>query len=191
VFEAAGCSLKAAPPANGDAAGGVMTMRADGRMAAIAPLVEGVSRQCRQATLALLGTYVATADHLEETVADGERLVLVVPLHAEYRDCQAQAFVAPVGDLRDIGSNPTLRSSAKPKYPASALSERVQGQVDLEGVVSRAGCVSEAYVVRSGDRRFEPEALKAVSLFRFSPATSDGVPAPSVVQFQIAFNLKQ
>jgi TonB family protein len=63
--------------------------------------------------------------------------------------------------------------------------------VDLEGVVSRAGCVSEAYVVRSGDRRFEPEALKAVSLFRFSPATSDGVPAPSVVQFQIAFNLKQ
>jgi len=101
---------------------------------------------------------------------------------------------SPVGVLRSRGgvTAPQLIKSARPNYPAEAMSAKVQGFVRLEAVVQPDGTVGEVRVRRSLDRKFglDESAVKALKEFRFTPGTKDGVPVPVLVSSEIEFTTR-
>lgn len=70
---------------------------------------------------------------------------------------------------------PKLVESSAPDYPRRALSEGIEGTVDLEFTVGADGKVRDISVVKSEPRQiFEVAAVKAVSKWIFTPAMRDG-----------------
>jgi periplasmic protein TonB len=108
-----------------------------------------------------------------------------------------------LGDGRDGGmgggprrpgngvTEPTLVYSEAPKYTPEAMRAKIQGSVYLEAVVLASGRVGNVRVTRSLDPTFglDQEAIKAAKLWRFSPATSQGVPVDVYVTLIIDFRV--
>lgn len=66
-----------------------------------------------------------------------------------------------------------------PQYPGEALQLGLEGWVQLSYVVEADGSVSGVLVEDSSDRVFEEPSRRALSRFRYRPATLNGVPVAS------------
>ncbi|HEY2732866.1 MAG TPA: TonB family protein, partial [Polyangiales bacterium] len=84
---------------------------------------------------------------------------------------------------------PTLERSVEAAYPAEALAQRLEANVGLELTLDDRGQVSAVRVVAPAGHGFDEAASEAARAFVFAPATRDGVPIASVVQFTYEFHL--
>ena len=71
---------------------------------------------------------------------------------------------------------PVLIKKVEPVYPAALRQARVSGAVMIEAIIGRDGNVREARVIRSAHPSLDEEALKAVKLWVYKPATWKGRP---------------
>jgi protein TonB len=77
-----------------------------------------------------------------------------------------------------------------PAYPVSARSDGVEGDVDLELVVDRAGQVENARVLRGIGHGLDESASHAARQFRFAPATKGGRPVRVRMGWSMQFRLQ-
>jgi len=76
-----------------------------------------------------------------------------------------------------------------PRYQAIAISERVEGKVQVAGVIRTDGHVDEVRIVKSVDARLDKSAEEALLKWEFEPARRDGSPVEVDVVAEIPFLL--
>lgn len=76
-----------------------------------------------------------------------------------------------------------------PKYTPSAISDRLEGKVQLFCVIGRKGTVSSIELVRGADDRLNQSAEEALSKWEFYPATRNGQAVDVDVVVEIPFVL--
>lgn len=76
-----------------------------------------------------------------------------------------------------------------PKYTPSAISDRVEGKVQLFCVIGRGGTVSSIELVRGADERLNQSAEEALAKWEFYPATRNGQAVDVDVVVEIPFVL--
>ncbi len=88
--------------------------------------------------------------------------------------------------------SPIAESRVAPEYPEPARIARLEGQVQLQLLVSESGAVAEICVSHSSRRNvgFEPAAMQAVQQWRFEPARVGGSPVPTIVTLPISFHFQ-
>lgn len=87
---------------------------------------------------------------------------------------------------------PQLISQVRPDYTSAAMLARVQDVVGMEAVVMPDGSVGEVRIIRSLDRSFglDEQAIRAVKLWRFRPASRLGKAVPMFVSIEMTFSLR-
>lgn len=89
--------------------------------------------------------------------------------------------------------NPVAIRSVQPKYPRDAMTNRIEGVVEIEGVVMTDGTMGEVRVVKSLDAThgLDSEAIAAAKQWLFRPGLlkSDGRRVPVIVTIILEFRL--
>jgi TonB family protein len=97
----------------------------------------------------------------------------------------------PVYNSGDTGVKmPEVVKSVNPDYDDAARQERVQGIVELEGIVEPNGTVSNIHVTKSLDQRLDRQAIKAFTQWSFNPGQKDGIAVRVTVHVEMSFTLK-
>jgi TonB family protein len=91
------------------------------------------------------------------------------------------------GDL----SGPLPLKKVDPKYPPTAIVERVQGEVVLYAVIRRDGSVGSILLVRGIDRQLDANAISALGQWKFRPASKQGVAVELEAIVHIPFRLPE
>ena len=98
-----------------------------------------------------------------------------------------------VYDLRIAGENGITAPKAvyhpDPEYTDRARKRKIRGTVLLSMIVTPEGDVREPQITQSLDKELDQQALRAVSKWRFEPATKDGKPVAVRVHTEISFHL--
>lgn len=89
-----------------------------------------------------------------------------------------------------VTSRAHLATGGAPAYPESARADGIEADVPLELVVSPAGTVETARVLRPAGHGLDQAALDAVRAYRFTPATHDGHPVRVRMQWLVQFRLR-
>jgi TonB family protein len=86
---------------------------------------------------------------------------------------------------------PQVGRRPNPKYTPNGMKAKIQGNIEMQGVVHIDGTVGDVRVVKSLDPLFglDAEAVKAFKEWRFTPATRDGQPIAVVVTVEMSFRL--
>ena len=85
---------------------------------------------------------------------------------------------------------PRLVREVRPNYTEEGRRRRIEGEVDLEVVVSADGRASTVRVVRGLGAGLDEQAVLAVRQWRFSPARRNGTPVDVVVNVSVEFSLR-
>ena len=85
-------------------------------------------------------------------------------------------------------SQTLLIKSVNPRYPAGALSARIQGSVILQAIISREGDVTEVKLV-SGHPMLVPSAIDAVKRWKYKPYLLNGEPVEVETQVTVNYEL--
>jgi len=84
-------------------------------------------------------------------------------------------------------SAPVPVRKVDPKYPESLMDAHVEGEVVLYSLIRADGTVDSIQVLRSLDPQLDRNAMEALSRWKFSPATLDGVPVDLEAVIHIPF----
>jgi TonB family protein len=79
-------------------------------------------------------------------------------------------------------------NSDAPRAPSSDLNEHVEGEVVLYAVIRRDGSVDSIQLVRGIDKELDANAMKALSQWKFRPATRQGEPVELEAIVHIPFH---
>ena len=79
-----------------------------------------------------------------------------------------------VFDINTLDQQPVPRVRVPPQYPFEMKRAGIEGEVVVEFIVDTNGDVRNPFVVRSTQREFEAEAIKAVSKWKFRPGRRGG-----------------
>jgi TonB family protein len=90
-----------------------------------------------------------------------------------------------MGDLRP----PVPVHKVDPKYYPAAIAERVEGKVQVAGVIRTTGHVELVRVVKSVDPRLDTSAREALLKWEFEPAERNGKPVEVDLVAEIPFLL--
>jgi len=90
-----------------------------------------------------------------------------------------------------LSAPPHLVSRTEPQYSPEALLARVNGSVEIAGKVTADGKPSEMIVIKSAGFGLDEAALEACRLWRFSPATKNGIPAKMGFRGTLAFRIPE
>ena len=83
---------------------------------------------------------------------------------------------------------PRLIKEVRPRYTSEAMTNKTQGTVLLEAVVTRDGCASQIRVIRSLDAGgLDREAVAAVAQWRFEPGRLGAAPVDVLVTIDVGF----
>ena len=91
-----------------------------------------------------------------------------------------------------VGGNvkaPELVEKVEPKYPGHWRREGKEGVVVIEAIVSEEGCVQEARVLKRADVALDVEAARAVTQWKYRPATKDGIPVRVYLTVTVTYRL--
>ncbi len=97
------------------------------------------------------------------------------------------------GGVFDVGggvSPPTVIYRRDPIYSEDARKAQYEGTVVLEAIVRKDGSVEILRVIRGLGLGLDENAMEALSEWRFSPATRQGVPVDVAVNIEINFTLR-
>jgi len=86
---------------------------------------------------------------------------------------------------------PRLIHSVDPEFTKEARKAKFSGVVEVYLVVDEDGNPTHVRVVRSAGMGLDEEAVKAVSQYRFKPATKDGKPVKVEVYIEVSFQMAQ
>lgn len=104
-------------------------------------------------------------------------------------------LVAPddlIFDVLDADSPPHPLGRLTPLYPPQARMRRVEGEVQVEFVVTADGAVTDAAVVYAEPAGvFEDAVLHTVRRWRFEPGVKDGRPVAVRVRQRMTFKLEE
>jgi len=81
---------------------------------------------------------------------------------------------APGPRARHDLSPPVLMHKVDPKYYPSAIADRIEGKVQIAGVILADGHVDQLRVLRSVDSRLDASAIEALHRWEFEPAQRHG-----------------
>ena len=84
---------------------------------------------------------------------------------------------------------PVPRHKVDPKYQPAAISERVEGKVQIAGVIRIDGHVELLRILKSVDERLDRSAEEALRKWEFEPAKRNGSPVEVDVVAEIPFQL--
>ena len=191
VFEAAGCvpSEESNPRSDG-VAGGVVTLRDQGRVERVSLMKARLAQSgCQVAVRVLLQNFVET---LGGPFRQGEERAVLIPFDAAYFACQdATEPAVPVNeDAAPNVTKPQKTRNVPPRYPQPAIDDMVQGTVVIDATITSKGCISSARVLHGTDPRLDWAGIEAVLQWRYEPAHLDGVPLPVIMTMTAAFTLE-
>jgi protein TonB len=98
------------------------------------------------------------------------------------------APVVPAPPAAKVVHAPTLISSTRPDYPATAKASRVQGDVSVLAEIDASGKVTGARAL-SGPLLLRQAAVDSVRQWKYAPGATDGKPSPSQVTVNITFRM--
>jgi TonB family protein len=75
------------------------------------------------------------------------------------------------------------------EYTDKARKKKIQGSVVVSIVVTDEGTVRDAQIVSGLEKDLDKQALKAVSTWKFEPATKDGKPVAVRIRVEVDFRL--
>jgi TonB family protein len=105
----------------------------------------------------------------------------------------SQQTTDTVYDLRNAGENGITSPKAiyhpDPEYTDKARKKKTRGTVLLSMIVTPQGNVREPQIIQSLDKELDKQALKAVSQWKFEPATKDGKSVAVRIRTEISFNV--
>ncbi|SDD72925.1 energy transducer TonB [Desulfuromonas thiophila] len=92
----------------------------------------------------------------------------------------------------EVDQPPQIRFRPEPGYPWQARRQRIEGQVEVELVVDRDGCVEQARVIAAEPAElFDAAVLAVVRQWRFQPAQLQGQPVASRLRQVVVFRLDE
>lgn len=84
---------------------------------------------------------------------------------------------------------PVLQSKVEPTYPEAARKARMEGVVILEAIITASGTVEEVKVLKSVNPLLDASAVRAVSNWKYKPATLNGRAVRVYLTVTVTFNL--
>jgi TonB family protein len=101
-------------------------------------------------------------------------------------DDNLPVYQRPKGKL----SGPSPLRKVDPKYPQSAIKQRIDGEVILYAIIRKDGNVDSIQLVRGIDPVLDQNAMDALARWQFRPATRDGrtVDLEAVIHIPYHFN---
>lgn len=113
----------------------------------------------------------------EAISSDLPGLLVVLPGPSDLRSVpstSATGFAGPLS-LSGVDRVPKRIAGAFPLYPRWARKARLTGSVTLRFIITEAGTITNVNIHHiEGDERFGREAIRAVTAWRFDPATKRG-----------------
>jgi protein TonB len=88
-----------------------------------------------------------------------------------------------------VMTKPSIIEKVQPVYPTQCVQARVEGRVVVECLINSKGEILGATAVRASDPALAEAAVAAVNLWKFAPATKDGVPTDAVIRIPVDFHL--
>jgi TonB family protein len=76
-----------------------------------------------------------------------------------------------------------------PEYAESALRAKIQGTVQLAVAINATGAVDAVRVVKALEPGLDQNAVTAINMWRFTPATKDGKPVPVQTEIEVEYRL--
>ncbi len=101
----------------------------------------------------------------------------------------AGAGLGQIFDLSQLDQIPTATVQGRPLYPFDMRRAGITGTVTVEFIVEKTGTVRDPFAVKSTQREFEAEAVKAVSKWKFKPGMRGGAPVTTRMRVDILFSL--
>jgi TonB family protein len=101
-------------------------------------------------------------------------------------DDNLPVYQRPKGKL----SGPIPLRKVDPKYPQSAIKQRIDGEVILYAIIRKDGHVDSIQLVRGVDPLLDQNAMEALSRWEFRPATREGQPVDLEAVVHIPFHFK-
>ncbi len=143
--------------------------------------------------LTLLLPVCASTAITQNVSRPGSKPVIISTVHP--RDSRGETVYAEQGDedqgatiVPGVLSYPTPINQPKPKYTKAMKKARFQGEVTVEGVITEAGDVIDAEVIQPAEPEAAQAALKAVSQYKFKPATVDVKPV--AIRLRVVVNFR-
>jgi TonB family protein len=116
------------------------------------------------------------------------------PTPVEEQPVPEPAPLAPAGTVYSAvppgGTQPEEIDRVLPRYPANARRANVQGSVVVRGIVRRDGTIDNVEVIQDLPFGLGEEARRAVSRWRFHPATYRGEPIDVYYTVTVNFRLQ-
>ena len=84
---------------------------------------------------------------------------------------------------------PVVKRQMRPRYPKDMLSQKIEGVVLVEVVISSRGIVEVARVKKNASPDFDAAAVAAAKQWLFAPATLDGEPVPMIATIELTFTI--
>jgi TonB family protein len=123
-------------------------------------------------------TYSMNVNMPNVSSATGSWILNFAELHPEHAHMTAADLASPV-----------VLKKVDPKYPPTAVAERIEGEVVLYGVIAADGSVGQIQVVRGVDDQLDENAKNALAQWKFQPATKAGEPIDVEVIAHIPFRI--
>jgi protein TonB len=90
--------------------------------------------------------------------------------------------------VADYDQQPRRLRMVQPVYPPDAFAKKIQGEVVLQILIDVDGSVVRASVIR-GVPQLDAAAIEAALQWRFTPATKNGRPVPSLATAPVSFTI--
>ena len=100
---------------------------------------------------------------------------------------QAERKVEKIGDKEVTAPRPIQKQ--EPEYTEEARDAKIEGSVTLSVVIEADGRIYEANVVKGLDPGLDANALAAVRMWVFEPATKRGEPVAVSANIEVNFRL--
>ena len=116
-------------------------------------------------------------------------LVSLAVLSAPRAAADAPAKGVRIFELKELDQLPVPIVTVAPDYPDDMRKFEISGQVMLDFIVDANGDVRDAHPFSSTQYRFEDNAVKAVSQWKFKPGKWHGRSVTTHVRMPIKFTL--
>jgi TonB family protein len=122
------------------------------------------------------------------------------PQAAKYKDsgdandaANFECVQAPekLASIQDPTVTPPRRiEGSEPEYSKSATQQKIQGTVSLSLIVGPDGRAHNVTVTKSLEPSLDANAVEAVKMWKFAPATKDGKPVPVQIAIEVSFKMR-
>lgn len=109
------------------------------------------------------------------------------PLHTPV---QAPPLDRDVVAERDVSTRAKLLSAAEVPYPPEARAAEIEADVPVDIIVDANGAVAQARGITRAGYGLDDAALRAISRYRFEPATRDGRRVAVRMRWRVSFRLR-